>query len=74
MVDKTGLKGGYDFTLEYTPDVVTQSVLEGREPAPNPNGPSLFVALQEQLGLKLEARRELVEVLVIDHIEKPSGN
>jgi len=66
VVDRTGLKGLYDFTLEWTPDRP-----EGQD---NP-GPSLFTALQEQLGLKLESVKAPVEVLVVDSVEKrPSGN
>ncbi len=62
VVDNTGLKGKYDFTLQWTPDVSGSA------------GPSLFQALEEQLGLKLEPRESPVEVLVIDNIEKPSEN
>jgi uncharacterized protein (TIGR03435 family) len=61
--DQTGLRGVFDFKLDWAPDGVT----DGR--------PSLFTALEEQLGLKLEARRGPVEVLVIDHVERaPKGN
>ncbi len=76
VVDKTGLAGKYDFTLNWTPD-------ESNDPSffpsstgqpPDPAGPSIFAALQEQLGLKLEAGKGPVQVIVIDHIEKPSGN
>ncbi len=76
VVDKTGLAGKYDFTLNWTPD-------ESNDPnffpsstgqPPDPTGPSIFAALQEQLGLKLEAGKGPVQVIVIDHIEKPSGN
>jgi uncharacterized protein (TIGR03435 family) len=74
VIDKTGLSGAYDFTLEYVRERLGQGVLEGREPAPDPNGPSLYTALQEQLGLKLESRKEKVDILVVDHIERPSPN
>jgi uncharacterized protein (TIGR03435 family) len=74
VLDQTGLKGSYDFTLEHTPERVGRGVLEGREPAPNPNGPSLSTALQEQLGLKLESRKSPVEFLIIERIEKPPEN
>jgi uncharacterized protein (TIGR03435 family) len=63
--DGTGLTGEYDFSLRWTPD---QTVVD--EP-----GPSVFTALQEQLGLRLESREGPVEVLVIDHVERtPTEN
>lgn len=74
VVDQTGLKGSYDFTLDYYRGPGGVGVKEGREPAPDPNGPSLQTALQEQLGLKLESRKGPVEMLVVDHIERPTGN
>ncbi len=74
IVDQTGLKGSYDFTLEYYRGPGGRGVEEGREPAPDPNGPSLETALREQLGLRLESRKGPVEVLVIEHIERPAGN
>jgi uncharacterized protein (TIGR03435 family) len=74
--DETALKGVFDFTLEWEPD--TQSSGVDAEPAPSTNvrtGASLFTALQEQLGLKLEPRKGSVEVLVIDHVESaPTEN
>jgi uncharacterized protein (TIGR03435 family) len=74
VVDQTGLNGTYDFTLNYMPERLGPGVLEGREPGPDPNAPSLSTALQEQLGLKLESRKGPVEMLVIEHIEKLSSN
>jgi uncharacterized protein (TIGR03435 family) len=74
VVDGTGLKGSYDFTLDYYRGPGGAGVKEGREPAPDPNGPSLETALRDQLGLKLELRKGPVEMLMIDHIERPSGN
>jgi len=65
IVDKTGLTGHYDFTLEWTP--------EGAAPT-DQSGPDIFTAIQEQLGLKLESTKGPVDVIVIDHIEKPSEN
>jgi uncharacterized protein (TIGR03435 family) len=69
VADKTNLPGLYDWTLHWTP----WQDLPGEEP-PDSNGPSLFTALQEQLGLKLEPAKAQVEVVVIDHIELPSAN
>jgi uncharacterized protein (TIGR03435 family) len=74
VVDQTGLSATYDFTLNYMPERLGPGVLEGREPGPDPNAPSLSTALQQQLGLKLESRRGPVEMLVIERIEKLSQN
>jgi uncharacterized protein (TIGR03435 family) len=65
VVDKTNLAGRYDFKLEWSADDA---------PAADNSAPSLFTAIQEQLGLKLEPAKEPVPVLVIDHIEAPSEN
>jgi len=71
--DETGLKGFYDFKMEWTPEPSAgPNAEEGR--APEPLGPSLFTALQEQLGLKLEGRKGPMEVIVVDRGEKPSEN
>ena len=72
--DRTGLAGSYDFTLAYMRDRVGAGVLEGREAQPSSDTPSIFTALQEQLGLKLESAKGPVETLVIDHVERPSEN
>lgn len=74
VVDDTGLKGKYDFELTFVPDVTPRAGGAGRELAILPDGPSIFSALQEQLGLKLESKKASVEFLIIDHIERPSGN
>jgi uncharacterized protein (TIGR03435 family) len=66
VVDKSGITGRYDLKLRWTPD--------DRGPDADASGPSIFTALEEQLGLKLEPQRGAVEVLVIDHIELPSEN
>jgi len=75
IVDHTGIAGKYDFKLSWTPDF---SQFDGNPP-PGPaksdeNAPSLYTAIQEQLGLKLEAAREPADVLVIDRVERPSEN
>ena len=69
VIDKTGLTGSFDYELRWTPD----------EPSPDggaarAGGPSIFAAVEEQLGLKLEPQRGPVEVLVIDSIERPTPN
>jgi uncharacterized protein (TIGR03435 family) len=75
VIDETGLSGVYDFTLVFAPDENQQPVPGLPRVAPvDPNGPSLFTALQEQLGLKLESSNGSVDVIVIDHVEKPSEN
>ena len=81
VVDKTGLTGNYDFTLQWTPDESQGAMFRGPDtgpqgsaPSADPSGPSLFTALQEQLGLKLESQKGPVETYVIDHAEKPSEN
>jgi uncharacterized protein (TIGR03435 family) len=75
VVDKTGLTGRYSFNMEFTPDQMPPpgAAPPGVQlPAINPDGPSIFTALQEQLGLKLESTRGPVETLVIDSIEQPT--
>jgi uncharacterized protein (TIGR03435 family) len=63
----------FDFHLEFTPDELTPGITISSD-ASDPLGPSIFAAMQEQLGLKLEAGKGPVELLVIDHVEKPSEN
>jgi bla regulator protein blaR1 len=79
ILDKTGLTGSYDYTLNWTPDFLpppggAEGGPPSGDPVPDSNGPSLFTALQEQLGLKLESQKGPVDVIVIDHIEQPSPN
>lgn len=72
VVDQTGLSGTYDFDLEWTPD---ESQFGGNLPrSVESTKPSLFTAMQEQLGLKLEATKGPVQALVIDRVERPSEN
>jgi uncharacterized protein (TIGR03435 family) len=79
--DKTALTGNYDYTLQWTPDDAGMPMSGGApeapgkgDPSPDAGGPSLFTALEEQLGLKLEATKSTVDVIVIDHIDLPSEN
>jgi uncharacterized protein (TIGR03435 family) len=71
VIDKTGLTGNYDFKLTWTPDEMKAAPDSS---ASSDSGPSVFAAIQEQLGLKLEPAKGSVDVYVIDHIEKPSEN
>ena len=74
VVDRTGLEGNFDVDLTFTPDRMPQGPLPPGVTLPpiDPNGPSVFTALQEQLGLKLESERAPIEVLVVDHVERPT--
>lgn len=78
IIDETGLKGNYDFELNWMPDESHATSPnetgdgQGSAGAPPREGPSIFTALQEQLGLKLVPNKAPVEVLIIDHVEKPS--
>jgi uncharacterized protein (TIGR03435 family) len=76
IVDRTGLTGKYDFTLNWAVGEQAGPLLPGADGSlPQHNsGPTIFEALQQQLGLKLESTKGLVDVLVIDHIERPSEN
>jgi len=75
FINRTGLSGFYDWDLTWTPQVFLQAPFDrSRFPDINPDGPSVFTALEEQLGLKLESQKGDSPVLVIDHIERPSEN
>jgi uncharacterized protein (TIGR03435 family) len=82
VIDKTGLTGLFDVHLEFAPDdamsgpgpVLLNGVDRPGVPSTDPTGPSIFTALQEQLGLKLSPAKGPVEVIVIDRAEKPSAN
>jgi uncharacterized protein (TIGR03435 family) len=71
VIDRTGLTGNYDFTLRWSPDNSATSASEG---AQADTLPSIFTAVQEQLGLKLESTKAPASVLVVDHLERPSQN
>lgn len=78
VLDKTGLSGKYEVTLQWTPDQNFGQTFPGSaggaQTAADASGPSLFTAIQEQLGLKLESTKGPAEFLVIDHVETPSEN
>ncbi|MGB6870330.1 MAG: TIGR03435 family protein, partial [Acidobacteriaceae bacterium] len=75
VVNKTGLTGNYNWTLKWTP-AQNFSGASGTLPPPgsDDSAPSLFTALQEQLGLKLESQKGSVETLVVDSIDRPTAN
>jgi uncharacterized protein (TIGR03435 family) len=68
VIDKTGISGLFDFHVEFSPE---QNSATSTDDAA---GPSIFTALQEQPGLKLESARGPVKLFAIDHVERPSGN
>jgi uncharacterized protein (TIGR03435 family) len=70
VIDKTGLDGRFDFHLEYARDGGPPPA----DPDPANAGPSIFTAVREQLGLKLESSKGPVPFLVIEHVERPDGN
>ena len=83
VIDKTGLGGNYDVLLDWLPSrlpappqpgMLMQPGTFGAAPPPDAEGPSLFTALEEQLGMKLVATKGPVEIVVIDHIEQPTEN
>ena len=76
VIDKTGSDKKYNIQLQWSPDQSQSFQLPPDAPRPqfDPNGPSIFTALQEQLGLKLESKKGPVEILMIDHADKPSEN
>ena len=84
VVDMTGLAGLFNFHLEFTPDETSPGFLARMRtmgdsgptgvPADPTGGTSLFTAMREQLGLKLEGAKAPREILVIDHVERPSEN
>ena len=77
VVDQTGLADKFDFLLKWTPDESQFGGMGVKVPPPSDAAdapPPLFTAIQEQIGLKLEAAKTPVEVLVLDHVEQPSGN
>jgi uncharacterized protein (TIGR03435 family) len=76
VIDKTGVTGRFDIRVEFSREGTELAGIQAKDSAPSDPGspPSIFVAIQEQLGVKLEAGRGPVETLVIDHIEKPTAN
>jgi uncharacterized protein (TIGR03435 family) len=69
VIDKTGMTGNVDFTMEFSPELPP-----GTGFTPDPNGPTFLEALKDQLGIKLDQQTAPVESIVIDHVEEPSQN
>jgi uncharacterized protein (TIGR03435 family) len=80
VIDKTGLAGNFDYKLDWTPDDAAPAMAKASDASLSDNastetaGPSLFTALEEQLGLKLESSKGPVDVVVIDQLEQPTAN
>ena len=75
VVDKTGLMGLFNVAVNWAPDALRSAPRDDAiEAAGDPNAPTMFTAVEEQLGLRLESRRAPVEFLVIERVEKPSEN
>ena len=76
VVDQTGLTGGFDVALRWTPFGGSAAPVPNNLPGDRPpaEGPSIFTALQEQLGLKLKSDKGPVSVLVVDRVERPVDN
>jgi uncharacterized protein (TIGR03435 family) len=80
VVDQTGIEGQFNVSMQYTPDPGSEQMMtKGGVPIPPapsdaPAGPSIFNVLQEKFGLKLEARKVPVEVIVIDKATRPTAN
>ena len=83
VIDKTGITGRFDIHVQFSREGTKMAGMALREPvegsasesAPDPSGPpSIFTAIEEQLGLKLQPAKGPVDVIVIDHVERPSAN
>jgi uncharacterized protein (TIGR03435 family) len=78
VLDQTGITGRYDFTLVWTPDDSQFAGMGVKIPPPAADdgkaAPNLYTAIQEQIGLKLEATKAPADVMVVDHVEQPSAN
>ncbi len=74
MTDATGLTGKYDYTIFWSM-TAQMAALRGAPATDEPDGPSIFTAVQDQLGLKIEKRKGPAQMLVVDHVEKkPTEN
>jgi uncharacterized protein (TIGR03435 family) len=74
VVDKTGLAGRFEFNLAFTPDRMPDGAPPPGVPPVDPNGPGIFTAIQEQLGLKLQPANARMDVVVVDSVERPASD
>ena len=77
VIDQSGLTGRFDFQLKWTPDDSQFAGMGAKIPPPTDAAdapPNLYTAMQEQIGLKLDATRAPADVIIVDHVEKPSAN
>ena len=74
VLNKTGLDGNFDVSIEFSPDEIRLAQLPPDAPRPETTGPSIFTAIQEQLGLRLDSQKAPVETIVVDRAEKPGEN
>ena len=76
VIDRTGLAGTYELSLQWTPLIGQEPPVPGvdAQPPGDPNGPAIFTAIQEQLGLQLKSQRGPVDIVTIERVEKPSEN
>ena len=72
VIDRTGLTGSWDFELTFAPDQVDPASQTAA--AIDPDAPTLPTAMQEQLGLRLEPTKGMIEVLIVERVERPSDN
>jgi uncharacterized protein (TIGR03435 family) len=75
VVDRTGLEGGYDIDLKFSTENlpgIPAGPPGGPGPAGDPNTPTIFAALQEQLGLRLESQRAPITVVIVDSVSLPT--
>jgi uncharacterized protein (TIGR03435 family) len=75
-LSKTGISGLFDVAVTWAPDTARANAnrIGANEPAADPNAPDMFTALREQLGLRLDSQRAPVNLLVIEHVERPTEN
>ena len=71
VADRTNLAGTYEFQIDWAPEA---AVSTGTAPTPDPNAVSIFTAVREQLGLRLDSEKQQVDVLVVDRADRPSEN